>query len=407
MVELIELLLDGGQWRPAHDLYHGRTENGKAFLELPAPRLGQRAAFAFTAGTVRAEACRRELGQDCLSSYLNDAGLFASQSGALADAQRFLQAKNLMTRKAGDGENLAIGLLHLSESLLVRGHVREAVAAALESNDLATGLEQPSEIRDARVYLGVAYDLAGAVIEAERWFTEADGIQYAQGSQKRHLYSIHGTWWADFLLRTGRAQAARRLAEANRVLCQRRGWNNGVANCDWILGLCDLAGGAPDRAGPRLEAAVAVLRDGEMIPKLVDTLADLAEQRREVGLLEDAEQACDEAIGLAGPRDLVPSHARALAYRARVRADRFGVTGDSVDLARARDDADAALRLSTRSRQLPWGELDAYEANAHLDRMEGADHGWEARAARLRRELLPPGLDLDPPATVEAETKRQ
>lgn len=39
--------------------------------------------------------------------------------------------------------------------------------------------------------------------------------------------------------------------------------------------------------------------------------------------------------------------------------------------------------------------------HAHLDRTDGVDHGWAARADALYAQLVPPDLDPDPLATVE------
>lgn len=56
---------------------------------------------------------------------------------------------------------------------------------------------------------------------------------------------------------------------------------------------------------------------------------------------------------------------------------------------------------SWTGRRLAWHELDALEAQAYLDTAEGADHGWAAKAADLRKRLIPDGLDPDPLTTVE------
>jgi DNA invertase Pin-like site-specific DNA recombinase len=49
----------------------------------------------------------------------------------------------------------------------------------------------------------------------------------------------------------------------------------------------------------------------------------------------------------------------------------------------SRDAADAALRIATR-RGLAWQQLDALDAHAHLDQVEGVDHGWARQAIRER-----------------------
>ncbi len=61
VVEAIELLLDAGQWQPAHDVHTNRSGVPPAWLTLPAARLGQRAATAFVATPDRRAACAAHL----------------------------------------------------------------------------------------------------------------------------------------------------------------------------------------------------------------------------------------------------------------------------------------------------------------------------------------------------------
>jgi hypothetical protein len=66
-----------------------------------------------------------------------------------------------------------------------------------------------------------------------------------------------------------------------------------------------------------------------------------------------------------------------------------------VHLERGRDAADAAHRLAVRHR-LAWHQLDALDAQAELDLVEGIDNGWAGQAASLRARLIPGDLDPDP-----------
>jgi hypothetical protein len=126
----------------------------------------------------------------------------------------------------------------------------------------------------------------------------------------------------------------------------------------------------------------------------------LAACAQATGDLATAERHLAEAITIAAPRALVPTHATALAARARLRAAQAATTGNTDTLARGRDDAGAARRLAIRH-HLPWHELDALTAHATLDEAEGTSHGWAKQARQLRTQLIPPGLDPDPLATVE------
>jgi hypothetical protein len=77
VVEMIELLLDANQWTTAHNLYRARCDGGHAWKNLPAARLGQRAATAFIATPDHQHACAAHLTPRDLGFYLNAAGLLA------------------------------------------------------------------------------------------------------------------------------------------------------------------------------------------------------------------------------------------------------------------------------------------------------------------------------------------
>ncbi len=294
---------------------------------------------------------------------------------------------------------------NISVLAICLGDTEAGVQAGIQSREAAAVTDDRQKIMFSLVCLGWANGLAGATKSADEHFMVADLIEFTDSTGNNHLHSIRGTTWAAQLARTGRVSIARHLTERNREICNSNGWHEDCANCDRELGRCDLIEGDLDSAGSRLQAAADVLRDGECLVEWAATLPDLAEHRRRTGKLDEAERICTEAITAAGPRGLVFIHARALATRALVRADQFGKTGDRDQLERARDDAEHALRLATRTRRLPWQELEACQAHAHLDHLEGQDHGWRARAEKLRAELVPPDLDPDPLATVEARVR--
>jgi hypothetical protein len=58
----------------------------------------------------------------------------------------------------------------------------------------------------------------------------------------------------------------------------------------------------------------------------------------------------------------------------------------------------------TGANPLPWNELAAFRAHAHLDHAEASDHGWSTRATQLHHRLVPEGLDPDPLTTIENKT---
>jgi hypothetical protein len=399
VVEVIELLLDANQWEAANDMFRGRSDNGYVWLNLPAARLGQRAATAFVATPDRRAACATQLGQGRLSFYVNCAGLFAIDSGDLAMAREYLLLSSSYYRAAEEMTNLSIVLGNLSLSLGHLGLLGVSLDAAVESVDCAETSGDRTEIRNARAYLGWAADLSGDVANAEQQFTAADLIEVADDDGV-HLHSYRGTLWANWLARTGRPRPARALTDLNADTCRTNGWNDDLAQCDRILGRLALAAGDTAEAGERLASAAAVFREGDFLTEFATTVVDLAEHARISGDLDAAERHAAEAVTIAAPRDMVPLLSAALAARARIRASQATATPDPDPLYQGRDDADAALRLATRH-QLAWHELDALDAHALLDQAEGIDRGWAAKADALRARLIPPGLDPDPLATVE------
>lgn len=191
----------------------------------------------------------------------------------------------------------------------------------------------------------------------------------------------------------------RALTDRNVEVCRRAGFNSDAARCDWALGRLALAAGDPANAIPCFAEASRCFRDSDYLTDLAETLPDLAVSALGTGDAEAADRHATEAIAVAAPRSLIPAQCAALTARARVRAAQAAITGPD-PLFQGRDAADAALRLATRH-HLTWHELDALYAHTALDRAEGTDRGWAAKAGALRARLILPGLDRDPLFTVE------
>jgi tetratricopeptide (TPR) repeat protein len=398
VTEAIELLLDAGQWQSADNLYQARSGAGTSvWRTLPAARLGQRTATAFVATPTRRKACASHLTLSRLASYLNDVGLYAMNAGDLPTARDALTLAAHHDRDAEDMRNLAADLRNLTECLGRLGLADPAREAAAEALICAETAGDHVGVRRSHVHLGRLASLAGDTAGAEDHFTTADQICFRD--EGIHLYSLTGSWWAQWLAQTGRPSPAQDLIRRNARISRESGWNDDLARCDQMLGGLALAAGDTVTAGRHLVAAVAVFRDGDYLTELVEALPCLAAWAQATGDLDAAERHLGETIAIAAPRGLVPARASALAARARLRAIQ-ATTGNTDALAQGRDDADAARRLAVR-RHLPWHELDALTAHAALDEAEGASHGWAAQAARLQAELILPGLDPNPLATVE------
>ena len=398
VVEAIELLLDAGQWQAADDMYRGRAGRD-VWVGLPAARLGQRAATAFVATPGRRDACATNLTPRRLSFYINEVGVFAMTAGDLATAREHMLISVQDDRDASDTLNLSISLRNLADCLGYLGEIGPARDAAAEALSCADSAGDRVKILFSHAFLGWLAGLGGDAAEAGDQFSAADQIQYADDPDGDHLYSRRGTWWAEWLARTGRPGPARTLTDRNAEISRRYGQTADVARCDRLLGRLALAAEDTAAAGEHLAAAAGCFRDGDYLTELADTLAGLAEQALAAGDLGAADRHAAEAITITAPRGLVPAQSAALAARARIRAAQAAARSPD-HLAPGRDAADAALRLAT-GHHLAWHELGALRAHAALDQAEGIDHGWAAQADALHERLVPPGLDSDPLATVE------
>jgi tetratricopeptide (TPR) repeat protein len=399
VVEAIELLLHADQWQAADDLYRSRTNNGHVWLNLPAARLGQRAAAAFVATSTRRRACSGHLDLPRLGWYLRQIGLFATIGGDLLSAVKYLDASTRPYRATSDTLNLSVSLQILAECLRYLGKVKPALHAAEEAHILVSA-SKDHHTRNSMATLGWVSMLAGDTHTAEKHFTEADRIRLPDDPESKHMYSMNGVAWGELLAFTGRAKASRTLTNLNREICHSRGWNQAVASCDVLLGRLDLAAGNPANAKRKVAEAATMFRDGDCLVDLAETLPVLADCARAVGDFDAADRHVDEALDIAGPRGLRPSHTAALTVRARTYADRAAAGNQGHFLKQGRDDAEAALRITTRH-GLDWHELDALEAHARLDQVEGVDRDWARRASTLRAKLIPDDLDPDPLASVE------
>ncbi len=402
VVEAIELLVDAGHWKSAHDLYTRRADKGRAWWTLPAARLGQRAATAFVATPDRRHDCATHLTRHAPAFYLDEAGTQAALAGDTATAREYLSLGIDYARDTKKKKRQAQCLWNLAACFEEYGQLDQARDAVMEYIALAKIVNNRGMISDGQAFLGSLAGLTGDATEAEQLFSAAAVTQsrIAHGQYGYRLYGVPGLCWAGWLARTGRPGPAQVLTSRNARICRRNGWSIHAARCDRELGELALATGDTTAAGEYLAAAAACFRNGDCLSDLAGTLPVQAEYAQAIGDLDTADRHLTETIDIAAPRGWIVDHATAMAVRARLRAARAAATASPDLIIQGRDAANAALRLAT-GHHLPWPELDAMRAHAALDQAEGSDHGWATKAKAQHARLVPPGLDHDPLATAK------
>ncbi len=374
IVEVIELLLDSSQYNAARSLYTARTRNGRVWMRLPAARLGQRCAIAFLQSQLR----DGWLSEQDIGFFSNETGLFAMHTGDVARAEKYLRDAAECYRSVGAYDAEAVTLRNLARCLAYHGRTIEAQKVASKALDVALKINNNDRIRNARTSLAWVADKNGDLERSTLEFELAGRIQAA--SDGRKLYSVDGTWLADFLVRIGKVALARSVTIENLRICESQGWNADIGRCSRVLGRCDIAGRKLDAASANLERAIAVFRDGDYLLEMADTLPDVAECHRLSGDLDEGERICTEVIiALAGPRELIPALAAALSVRGLIRTDRYAAGREPLDLERARDDANHCFRLATKVGHLPWLELSALEVYSAIEAASGSGYEWHSR----------------------------
>ena len=177
------------------------------------------------------------------------------------------------------------------------------------------------QIRKTAAFRAWLEMLVGDSPAAEMYFLSADRLELANELFSKHLYSLRGAWWGEFLARTGRPGPARTLTDSNRTITTLRGWQEDVARCDRILARLDLMAGNPVAAKQRLVMAATTFRDGHYLVELAATLPILADSARASGDLAAATRHVEETLNIAGPRGRILSQAAALAVRRRDQHD--------------------------------------------------------------------------------------
>jgi tetratricopeptide (TPR) repeat protein len=239
---------------------------------------------------------------------------------------------------------------------------------------------------ESRVFRAHALSLAGELTASSRDFGAADTIERAEDSDNDALYSGRGIEWCRHRMQLGELAVARRLTEANRVICESQGANADLARCDLLLGEFDLEVGDRASAGRRIGEAVRVFREARQGQDLPEALLAQARLGRS---MED----CEEALRMARKSTFALMECDALNLRAVLRRELAKPADLSVAAQKAYDDAHAALVIAERC-EYYWGRHEALRqlcdaAKALRDRpMEKHwDEAEKEVAARMKPEI--------------------
>jgi tetratricopeptide (TPR) repeat protein len=312
----IEMLLRSGDVKAADDLYRLRLNNGRVFIELPAPHWGMEVARRFVRDEASCYMIREQLSNQRLGFYLNEVALFADNAGEPKTALEFYPQYIDLNRKAKDLKNLSIGLQNLGETEVSIGLLPAAVEHLKESLQLARKVNDEQSVCIDLVWDGFIASLLGDVVQADAAFSEANIIE--KRIFRNDLCSQRGIMWAEHLLRTGYHTRVRQLTEANCQISLNEKWHQTIGQCEWILGWLDVLDERWDTAAAHLRNARETFIRGHMIYDLARALVTESAMWLGRGDYHAAYDACERAREMAAPRNYRLVHADVLVQRARI-----------------------------------------------------------------------------------------
>jgi tetratricopeptide (TPR) repeat protein len=208
-----------------------------------------------------------------------------SLSGQPGQAVPLFEAQNALQEKAGNKQNLAIGLGNLALN-----QVRVGTLAAAEGNlrrriTLCREIENESNEAIGHSELGHLLAHTGAFEEARTELKDARKVFDALGVAQTNFVSVVRAFEALLDLQAGYPHSAREKAQQALELAQSEvrsvfGGERDIIRTEWLLGAAHRARGEATLAEPHLDEALRRCRRINMVDHEPDILLELARLRR-------------------------------------------------------------------------------------------------------------------------------
>jgi len=318
---------------------------------------------------------------------LNEIGLCLMYLGRLSEAPPFQRQGAERAVAEQDWHNASLGYINLAELYAYLGELAKSAQVAQQALDLARRAENKQDERNSLAYQTWAAHLRGELEAASVAFAQAEVLERDIYSSMniRYLFSVRGIVHADHLRRTGQADYARRVTDANLEICRRNHWEFLISMCHRVLGDLDADAGQLASARGHYDEALKIARGISHRPSLIEALlargrffarqANLAKVQATEGRppsqgLGSAFDDLNEVLGyaVAGGYRIYEVDIRIALAWAHLNPHPHpppSVTGEGV--AQARAEAERALQMS-EAMGYYWGKVDAQEV---LSRMAG------------------------------------
>ena len=316
------------------------------------------------------------------SWILGAVGFRLKNLGRLGESVPFHERANAMDAQLQDWHNASIDYQNLADLYVSLGELAKSAQAAQHAFDLARRAENKQDECGSLYWQAWVVHLRGDLELASEPFQKAGALNrevYPQ--QMQYLHSLMGVGHADHLRRTGRADYARRVAEANVEICQRAHWPDDLSRSHRVLGDLDVDAGQLVSAREHYDEALKIARGISFRPALIEALQARGrffarhpdhEGFQNLRGLDDLNEALDYA--LAGGYRIYEVDIRialAWAHLAIALSPKLAAgQSPSPEIERgereqARAEAERALQMS-EAMGYYWGKVDAEEVLANL-----------------------------------------
>jgi tetratricopeptide (TPR) repeat protein len=167
---------------------------------------------------------------------LNDIAFCLVSLGRLREAPPFYELQNDIQLSESDWGNASGGYLNLADLYAYLGDLVASAESAREAIALSDRAENKNYKSDSLGYLAYAEFLQGDGTTSGEAFEQAEVLEREINPSKQYLYSQRGIKHAEYLLRYGEADYARRVTEANLEICKRNNWVKDISQCYRVLG---------------------------------------------------------------------------------------------------------------------------------------------------------------------------
>jgi tetratricopeptide (TPR) repeat protein len=295
------------------------------------------------------------------SWILNEIGLCLMHLGRLGEVAPFYERYVSSNVDAKDWLNASTAYQNLVDLYASLGNLPAAVAAAESALTFALQIcnekERKHYERSSLAYQGWVAHLQGNLDLAHAAFQQSEQLEQQIDSGTQYLYGLAGILYTDHLCRQGDTDYARRIAEANRVICEQYPWQNDLSICHCQLGALDATANLPT-AQTHYNEALHIARNISNQNVLIGVLLARGRWAAQRGEVAAADSDLDEALGcaVAGGYRIYEADIRvALAWMHRAKGN-FNA---------AQREAERAQRMS-QAMGYYWGQQDAAEVLKEL-----------------------------------------